>query len=65
MLMIHVKLALKKYSLNLKPLAYSMGFTLADIASQVGYSFYGLEAQRILRDSEEVKVMVRYPQCRT
>ena len=39
-----------------------MGFSLADIASQVGYSFYGLEAQRILRDSEEVKVMVRYPQ---
>jgi len=27
----------------------------------VSYSFYGLEAQRILRDSEEVKVMVRYP----
>ncbi len=34
---------------------------MADIASQVSYSFYGLEAQRILRDSEEVKVMVRYP----
>ncbi|WP_019027224.1 efflux RND transporter permease subunit [Colwellia piezophila] len=46
---------------ELKPLAYSLGLTLADIASQVSYSFYGLEAQRILRDSEEVKVMVRYP----
>ena len=34
---------------------------MSDIASQVGYSFYGLEAQRILRDSEEVKVMIRYP----
>jgi len=52
----------KEVQFELKPLAYSMGFTLADIASQVGYSFYGLEAQRILRDSEEVKVMVRYPQ---
>ena len=46
---------------TLKPLAYSLGLTLADIASQVSSSFYGLEAQRILRDGEEVKVMVRYP----
>ncbi|SEK95263.1 Multidrug efflux pump subunit AcrB [Colwellia chukchiensis] len=46
---------------ELKPLAYSLNLTLADIASQVSYSFYGLEAQRILRDSEEIKVMVRYP----
>jgi multidrug efflux pump subunit AcrB len=52
----------KEVQFELKPLAYSMGLTLADIASQVGYSFYGLEAQRILRDSEEIKVMVRYPQ---
>jgi multidrug efflux pump subunit AcrB len=51
----------KEVQFELKPLAYSMGLTLADIASQVGYSFYGLEAQRILRDSEEIKVMVRYP----
>ncbi|MEI6893297.1 MAG: efflux RND transporter permease subunit [Colwellia sp.] len=51
----------KEVQFKLKPLAYSMGLTLADIASQVGASFYGLEAQRILRDSEEVKVMVRYP----
>jgi len=51
----------KEVQFELKPLAYSLGLTLADIASQVRYSFYGLEAQRILRNSEEVKVMVRYP----
>jgi multidrug efflux pump subunit AcrB len=51
----------KEVQLELKPLADSLGLTLADIASQVSYSFYGLEAQRILRDSEEIKVMVRYP----
>jgi multidrug efflux pump subunit AcrB len=51
----------KEVQFTLKPLAYSLGISLADIASQVNYSFYGLEAQRILRDSEEVKVMVRYP----
>lgn len=52
----------KEVQFDLKPMAYSMGLTLAEIANQVGYSFYGLEAQRILRDAEEVKVMVRYPQ---
>lgn len=51
----------KEVQFELKPLASSLGLTLADIASQVNYSFYGLEAQRILRDSEEIKVMVRYP----
>ncbi|WP_159821480.1 efflux RND transporter permease subunit [Colwellia sp. 20A7] len=51
----------KEVQLELKPLAYSLGLTLAEVASQVSYSFYGLEAQRILRDSEEIKVMVRYP----
>ncbi|TWX72696.1 efflux RND transporter permease subunit [Colwellia sp. C1TZA3] len=51
----------KEVQFDLKPLASSLNLTLADIASQVSYSFYGLEAQRILRDSEEVKVMVRYP----
>jgi len=51
----------KEVQLNLKPLADSLGLSLANIASQVNYSFYGLEAQRILRDSEEIKVMIRYP----
>jgi len=51
----------KEIQFELKPLAYSLGLTVSDIASQVGYSFYGLEAQRILRDTEEVKVMLRYP----
>lgn len=51
----------KEVQFTLKPLAYSLGLTLSDVASQVSYSFYGLEAQRILRDTEEVKVMVRYP----
>ncbi len=51
----------KEVQFTLKPLAYSIGLTLSNIASQVSYSFYGLEAQRILRDGEEVKIMVRYP----
>ncbi|WP_448549000.1 efflux RND transporter permease subunit [Thalassotalea fusca] len=51
----------KEVQFTLKPLAHSLGLTLSDIASQVGHSFYGLEAQRILRDTEEIKVMIRYP----
>ncbi|MDN3653374.1 efflux RND transporter permease subunit [Thalassotalea ponticola] len=51
----------REVQFELKPLAYTLGLTLADVASQVGYSFYGLEAQRILRNGEEIKVMVRYP----
>ena len=53
--------ATDEVQLELKPLAYSLGLTLADVASQVNFSYYGLEAQRILRDGEEIKVMIRYP----
>ncbi|BAJ00695.1 efflux RND transporter permease subunit [Shewanella violacea] len=47
--------------LKIKPEAEAQGLTLSDLASQVRYAFYGYEAQRILRNKEEVKVMVRYP----
>jgi multidrug efflux pump subunit AcrB len=47
--------------LKIKPEAEAQGLTLADLARQVRYGFYGYEAQRILRNKEEVKVMVRYP----
>lgn len=54
--------ATDEVQLDLKPLAYSMGLTLADVASQVSFSYYGLEAQRILREGEEIRVMIRYPE---
>ncbi|MBW8189679.1 efflux RND transporter permease subunit [Neiella marina] len=53
--------ASKEVQLRLRPVAYDLGLDLATIAAQVGTSFYGGEAQRVLRDGEEVKVMVRYP----
>ncbi|WP_163933302.1 efflux RND transporter permease subunit [Paraferrimonas sp. SM1919] len=52
----------KEVQFTLKPLADALGLTLADIASQVGNSFYGLEAQRLIRNGEEIKVMLRYPE---
>lgn len=51
----------QEIQLDLKPLAYSLNLDLATIANQVNSSFYGMEVQRILREGEEVKVMVRYP----
>ncbi|WP_440055890.1 efflux RND transporter permease subunit [Pseudoalteromonas sp. T1lg65] len=53
--------ATDEVQLELKPLAHTFGLTLADVASQVNFSYYGLEAQRILREGEEIKVMIRYP----
>lgn len=47
--------------LALKPEADLLGITLTDLARQVRYGFYGAEVQRVQRDGEEVKVMVRYP----
>jgi multidrug efflux pump subunit AcrB len=54
--------ASKEIQLELKPVAYDLGLNLQSIASQIGASFYGGEAQRVLRDGEEIRVMVRYPQ---
>jgi multidrug efflux pump subunit AcrB len=38
-----------------------LGLTLEDLARQVRQAFYGEEAQRIQREREDVRVMVRYP----
>ena len=46
---------------SLKPYASQMGVSLADVARQVRQAFYGEEVQRIQRDTETLKVMVRYP----
>ncbi len=51
----------KELLIRLKPYATQMGIRLADVANQVRHAFYGEEAQRIQRNSDTVKVMVRYP----
>ncbi|NVK57986.1 MAG: efflux RND transporter permease subunit [Alteromonadaceae bacterium] len=53
--------ASKEIRMELLPAAYELGLNLRSIASQVGLSFYGGEAQRVIRNGEEVRVMVRYP----
>lgn len=39
-----------------------LGFTLDDISRQVRQAFFGAESQRIQRGSDQIKVMVRYPE---
>ncbi|MDP2560055.1 efflux RND transporter permease subunit [Psychrobium sp. 1_MG-2023] len=51
----------QEIKLAIKPSAEALGISLSDLAQQVRWSFYGFEAQRILRGTEEIKVMVRYP----
>lgn len=39
----------------------ALGLTTRDLAVQVRGAFYGLEAKVLVRDREDVKIMVRYP----
>jgi multidrug efflux pump subunit AcrB len=54
---------LEELVLSLKPAAEALGITLADVARQIRQAFYGEEVQRIPRDGEDVRVMVRYPEA--
>jgi multidrug efflux pump subunit AcrB len=51
----------KEMQLKLKPAARSLGLTLDDLARQVRHAFYGVEALRLQRGKDDLKVMVRYP----
>ncbi len=51
---------IKEITVNLKPNAYLLGFTLNDVMSQVRSAFFGAQAQRFQRGVDEIKVWVRY-----
>ncbi len=51
----------KEVLITLKPYANQVGVTLRNVAVQVRQAFYGEEVQRIQRNSDTIKVMVRYP----
>jgi len=53
--------AAREIRFKLKPVAYGLGLTTTSVAAQTSFSLYGIEAQRIMRDREEIRVMVRYP----
>lgn len=51
----------QELKIALLPEARNLGLTLADVARQVRAAFYGVEAQRIQRGPDDIRVMVRYP----
>ncbi|TNE63866.1 MAG: efflux RND transporter permease subunit [Alphaproteobacteria bacterium] len=53
--------ASQEIRITLKAGAEKLGLTLADVTSQVRQGYYGIEAQRIPRNGQDVKVMVHYP----
>lgn len=52
--------ARREIEISLTDHADTLGIGLSDVANQLRYAFYGAEAQRIPREREDVKVMVRY-----
>lgn len=51
----------REIQLQIKDTARSLGLREEDLGSQVRAAFYGIEAQRVQRGRDDVKVMVRYP----
>lgn len=51
----------EEFSISLKPRALELGITQRELAQQIRQAFYGEEAQRLQRDGEEIRVMVRLP----
>lgn len=53
----------EELNIALLPQAHALGLSLADVASQVRASVFGIESQRIQRGRQEVRVMVRLPEA--
>ena len=54
----------RRYDIQLTEAGVAAGLTAAQVAGQLHNAFYGVEAQRIQRGQDEIKVLVRYPQER-
>jgi multidrug efflux pump subunit AcrB len=52
----------QEVKLELRPEARNLGLNLSDLARQARQAFYGEEVQRVQRGTEDVRVMVRYPE---
>lgn len=47
--------------IELSPQGHLLGLTRSDVVQQVGQAFKGLEAQRIQRGRDDIRVLVRFP----
>ena len=51
--------AAEEIKITMKPGAESLGITLADVSNQIRQAYFGEQAQRLARDGEDARVMVR------
>ena len=51
----------REIKIHLKERARMLGLTAADLGRQVRQAFFGEEVQRVPRDREDIRIMVRYP----
>ena len=51
----------RELRIDLKPEGELLGLSLQDVGSQVRSAFFGTEAQRIQRERDDIRVMVKYP----
>jgi len=52
----------QEIKLSIRPEAEQLGLSASDLANQVRQAFLGFEVQRIQRDRDDVRVVVRYPE---
>ncbi len=53
--------ATEEIQMSLKPGAEKLDLTIAEVSRQVRQAYFGEEVQRLPRDGQDVKVMVKYP----
>ena len=53
----------REMQFTLKPGAETLGIKLSDVTRQVRQAFFGQEVQRLPRNGQDVRVMVRYPEA--
>jgi len=54
----------RELQIDILPTAEPLGLTQADLGRQVRQAFYGEEIQRVQRERDDVRVMLRYPRSR-
>lgn len=54
--------AADEIQISLRPGAEALGVTVADVSNQIRQAYFGEEVQRLPRDGEDVRVMVRLPE---